>query len=118
MLIYLIILLILIMFLLLNKTCDKKENFGCSAGQTCCLQGWYGAPPKCVKCPHDKPSSPRTDNGGPDEDCNCLNAAASSCFVCQSPICAPFKPDTGVCTQVCPNCSVQRVNGVLKPKCN
>jgi hypothetical protein len=94
------------------------QTTGCSAGQTCCLQGWYGAPPNCVQCPSATPSSPRTASGGPDENCNCPNAAASSCFACSNPICRPFNPSTGICTLVCPNCSVQRINNVLKPKCN
>jgi hypothetical protein len=97
---------------------NTLQTTGCSAGQTCCLQGWYGAPPNCVQCPSNTPSSPRTASGGPDANCNCPNAAASSCFACPNRICSPFNVATGICTLVCPNCSVQRVNGVLKPKCN
>ncbi len=112
-----IILLLLILFLLLNQPCNIQENFSCANGKTCCLQGWYGDHPNCVQCPSNKPSSPRTANGGPDSNCNCPNAAASSCFACSNPICRPFNPVTGICTPVCPSCSVQRENNQLVPKC-
>ena len=114
MLINFIILLILIMFLFLDKSCDKQENFSCPIGQSCCLQGWYGNYPNCVQCPSNKPSSPRTDSGGPDSKCNCPNATESSCFACTN-VCKPFNPATGICTPICSACRVVTINGVKIP---
>jgi hypothetical protein len=94
------------------------QTKSCGSGKVCCLQGWYGDHPNCVQCPSNKPSSPRTASGGPDSNCNCPNAAASSCFACSPSICRPFNPATGICTWVCPSCSVQRVNNQLVPKCS
>ena len=74
-------------------------------------------PPNCQHCPVDKPSSPRTPNGGPDENCKFPNETIDTCFVCPYPICSPFNPATGICTPVCPNCSVTRQNNKLVPKC-
>ena len=106
-----IFILLLILLLLLNQSCDKQENFSCQTGKTCCLQGWYGDYPNCVQCPSDKPSSPRTASGGPDSNCNCPNAAVSSCFACTN-ACRPFNPVTGICTEICPACRVATINGV------
>jgi hypothetical protein len=115
-----VVVIVCLLVYIYNRFIHKQhhEYFGCDAGQTCCLQGWHGKPPNCKQCPAATPSSPRTKNGGPDEDCNCPNASVSSCFACPSPICSPFKVDTGICTPVCPNCSVQRRGNKLVPKCN
>lgn len=87
---------------------NKKENFGCAI-TSCCLQGEYGTPPNCRKCPDSKPSSPRTANGAPNSSCKCPNEAASSCFACTSS-CYPFVKSTGICTLLCPNCRVNKQN--------
>ena len=113
-----IFILLLILFLLLNQKCDKQENFSVGSGKVCCLQGYYGDHPNCIRCPSDKPSSPRSASGGPDNKGNCANAAASSCFACSPSICRPFNPATGICTWVCPSCRVQMVNNQLVPKCS
>ena len=113
---------LLIIFVIIIVICIlfgyKQENFGCSAGQTCCLQGQYGTPPNCQQCPVDKPSSPRTRSGGPDENCSCPNETIDTCFACDNLICNRFNPSTGICTPVCPNCSVTRRRNKLVPKCD
>ena len=125
MLILFIILLILIMFLFLDKSCDKQENFSrywkCHlhpGRPRCCPGGWYGDPSDCKPCPSNRPSSPYPDQGYPDnQDCICPNATESSCFACSNPICRPFNPVTGKCTPVCDSCSVRRVGNKLVPHC-
>ena len=84
------------------------EMDGCAI-TSCCLQGEYGTPPNCLKCPDSKPSSPRTANGAPDSSCKCPNEAASSCFACTSS-CYPFVKSTGICTLRCPNCRASKTN--------
>ncbi len=41
---YLLIIVVIIIIICILFG-NKQENFGCSAGQRCCLQGEYGAPP-------------------------------------------------------------------------
>jgi len=94
------------------------QFLSCGSGKVCCLQGWYGDHPNCIQCPAHKQSSPRTASGGPDSNCNCPNASSNSCFACANPICRPFNPATGICTPVCPSCSVQKKNNKLEPKCS
>ncbi len=86
----------------------------CAVGKTCCLQGWYGEHPNCIQCPSSAPSSPRTASGGPDSNCNCPNAAASSCFACSN-VCRPFNVATGICTPICSTCKVVTIGGLKKP---
>jgi hypothetical protein len=74
------------------------EVEGCPAGTACCLQGYYGVENRCVRCPKDKPSSPRPASGAPGEDCKCPNAAASSCFACGK--CEKFNSRTGICDKI------------------
>jgi len=75
-----------------------KENFGCPAGTTCCLQGYYGIENICKKCPNERPSSPRPANGAPDEACKCPNKKKESCFACGR--CEKFNIKTGICQQI------------------
>jgi hypothetical protein len=94
------------------------QTKSCPIGQSCCLQGWYGSYPNCVQCPSSAPSSPRTASGGPDSNCNCPNAAASSCFACTN-VCRPFNAATGICTPICSACKVVMINGARTPtNCN
>jgi len=97
-----------------NKLLMDLQSKSCPVGKTCCLQGWYGEHPNCIQCPSSAPSSPRTANGGPDSNCNCPNAAASSCFACSN-VCRPFNVATGICTPICSTCKVITVGGVKKP---
>jgi hypothetical protein len=79
----------------LDEAADLEVE-GCGAGVACCLQGYYGSENRCVKCPKDKPSSPRPASGAPGADCKCPNHAASSCFACGKK-CETFNSKTGVC---------------------
>ncbi len=78
----------------LEEAADLEVE-GCPAGTACCLQGYYGVENRCVRCPKDRPSSPRPASGAPGEDCKCPNNAASSCFACGK--CEKFNSKTGVC---------------------
>lgn len=97
-----------------NVLSHALQTTSCPVGKTCCLQGWYGDHPNCVQCPSNKPSSPRTASGGPDSNCNCPNAAASSCFACRN-VCRPFNVATGICTPICSTCKVRKIGGVKTP---
>ncbi len=98
-----IVLIIIVIYILFG---NKQENFSCAI-TSCCLQGEYGIPPNCQKCPVSMPSSPRTANGAPDTSCKCPNAAINKCFACNDP-CFPFVKSTGICTLRCPNCRVNK----------
>jgi hypothetical protein len=97
-----------------NDPSIDLQTKSCPVGKTCCLQGWYGDHPNCIQCPSSAPSSPRTANGGPDSNCNCPNAASSSCFACSN-VCRPFNVATGICTPICSTCKVVTIGGVKKP---
>jgi hypothetical protein len=76
------------------------EMASCAGSLTCCLPGYYGASSSsCTECPSNKPSSPFS---APNSNCECPNAAASSCFACTNK-CRPYDSRSRMCLpKTCP----------------
>jgi len=95
MIIYIIILIVLLIIFLFTTNCEKKEDFSCATGQTCCLPGFYGKDNHagCTLCPANKPSSPFE---APDGNCSCPNSSIDKCFACTDP-CKPYDSQSRTC---------------------
>jgi hypothetical protein len=93
--------IILFIFYLLFSNClkiKKNESFT-SCSKECCQPGWYGnSSSECTPCPFQF-SSPFSI---PDNNCECKNSTANSCFACTDK-CSPFNSVTKTCQpKICP----------------